>query len=86
MLIKQKSPSLPRNLTLMTFDKLLIVFSTKGKSAIPPLFNDPKILPSASDKAKLFAKNFSKNSDLDDLSLSLPVSLSRTNRNCNVVI
>ena len=29
MLIKQKSPSLPRNLALGTFSKLLIVFSTK---------------------------------------------------------
>ena len=39
----------------------------KGKSAIPPLFNDPEVLSSASDKAKLFTKNFCKNSDLDDL-------------------
>ena len=29
MLLKQKSPSLPRNLALRTFDELLIVFSTK---------------------------------------------------------
>ena len=29
MLLKQKSPSLHRNLALRTFDKLLIVFSTK---------------------------------------------------------
>ena len=34
---------------------------------------------SASDKAKLFAKNFSKNSNLDDSGISLPVFLSRTN-------
>ena len=33
----------------------------KGKSAIPPLFNGPEVLSSASDKAELFAKNFSKN-------------------------
>ena len=33
----------------------------KGKSAIPPLFNGPEVLSSASDKAKLFAKNFSEN-------------------------
>ena len=37
----------------------------KGKSAIPPLFNSPEVLSSASDKAKLFAKNFSMNSNLD---------------------
>ena len=33
----------------------------KGKSAIPPLFNDPVVLSSASNKAKLFPENFSKN-------------------------
>ena len=35
----------------------------KGKSAIPPLFNGPEVLSSASDKAKLFAENFSLNSN-----------------------
>ena len=34
----------------------------KGKSAVPLLFNGPEVLSSASDKAKLFAKTFSKNS------------------------
>ena len=51
----------------------------KGKSAIPPLFNGPKMLSSASDKAKLFAETFSKNSNLDDSGISLPVFSSRTN-------
>ena len=51
----------------------------KGKSAIPPLFNGPEVLSSASDKAKLFAKNFSKNTNLDDSGISLPVFSSRTN-------
>ena len=51
----------------------------KGKSAIPPLFNGPEVLSFASDKAKLFAKNFSKNSDLDDSGISLPFLPSRTN-------
>ena len=51
----------------------------KGKSAIPPLFNGPEVLSSASDKAKLFAKNFSENSNLDDSGISLPVFPSRTN-------
>ena len=51
----------------------------KGKSAIPPLFNGPEVLSSASDKAKLFTENFSKNSNLDDSSISLPVFLSKTN-------
>ena len=37
------------------------------------------MLPSASDKAKLFVENFSKNSNLDDSGISLPVFPSRTN-------
>ena len=71
MLITQKSPSLPRNLALGTF--------AKGKSAIPPPFNGPEVLSSGSDKAILFAENFSKNSHLDDLGIFLPVFPSRTN-------
>ena len=39
------------------------------------------MLSSASDKAKLFAQNFSKNSNLDDSGISLPVFPSRTNLN-----
>ena len=51
----------------------------KGKSAIPPLFNEPEVLSSASDKAKSFAENFSLNSNLDHSGISLPVFPSRTN-------
>ena len=51
----------------------------KGKSAIPPLLNGLEVLSSASDTAKLFVKNFSKNSNLDDSGISLPVFPSRTN-------
>ena len=51
----------------------------KGKSAIPPLLNGLEVLSSASDKAKLFAENFSLNSNLDDSGVSLPVFPSRTN-------
>ena len=36
-------------------------------------------MSSASDKAKLLAKYFSKNSNLDDSGISLPVFPSRTN-------
>ena len=39
---------------------------SNGKSAIPPLFNGQEMLSSASDKAQLFAKNFFKNSNLDN--------------------
>ena len=51
----------------------------KGKSAIPPLFSSPELLSSVSDKAKLFPENYSKNSNLDDSGISLPVFPSRTN-------
>ena len=51
----------------------------KGKTAILSLFNGLEVLPSASDKAKLFAENFSNNSNLDDSGISLPVFLSSTN-------
>ena len=51
----------------------------KGKSAIPPLFNGSEVLSSASDKTKLFAENFSLNSNLDDSGVSLSVFPSRTN-------
>ena len=50
----------------------------KDKSPIPPLFNSLEVLPSASDKAKLLRKNFSKNSNLDDQGISLPVFPSDT--------
>ena len=51
----------------------------KGKSAIPPLLNGPDVLSSASDQGKLFGKNFSKNSNLDDSGISLPLLPSRSN-------
>ena len=63
----------------------------KGKSAIPPLFNGLEVLShvvcccvipwpgGACDKAKLFAENFSWNSNLDASGVSLPVFPSRTN-------
>ena len=51
----------------------------KGKSAIPPLFSSPEVLSSVSDKVKLIAENFSKNSNLDGCGIFLPVFPSRTN-------
>ena len=52
----------------------------KSKSAMRPLLSGPEVLSAASDKAKLFAKNFSKNSNLDDSGISLLVFSSRTNQ------
>ena len=59
---------------------------SKGKSAIPPLFNSPEVLPSASDKAKLFAENFSKNSNLDDSGIALLIFLLELLRNCIIFL
>ena len=50
----------------------------KGKAVIPPLFNRLEVLSSASDKAKLFAKNY----NFDDSGISLPVSLLELMWNC----
>ena len=55
----------------------------KDKFAIPPLFNSPKVLSFVSDKAKLLAENFPKNSNLDDSGIPLPVFPSRTNLKLN---
>ena len=51
----------------------------KDKSAISLLINGPDVLSYASDKAKLFDENFSKNSNLDDSHISLHAFPSRTN-------
>ena len=63
----------------MTFVRIANSVLNISKSAIPPLFNGLEVLLSASDKAKLFAENFSRSSNLDDLGISLPVFPSRTN-------
>ena len=44
------------------------------------------MLSSASDRAKLFAENFSKNSNLDDSGISLPVFPPRTNLKLHIFL
>ena len=57
----------------------------KSKAAMPFLFNGLEMLSSASDKAKLFAKNFFKNSSLNDSGIYLLFFSSRTNlKLCNI--
>ena len=56
MLIKLKSPSLPRNLAPRTNLQIAISVLTKSKYATPSLFNSLEVLSSASDIAKLFVK------------------------------
>ena len=60
---KNKRVSLPRNLALVTFGELLILFSTTVY-----LLNTFPIyrVVFASHEAKLFTENFSKNRNLDD--------------------
>ena len=72
VLIKQKSFTSQK---LGSWDFWLIANSvfSKGKFVIPLLFNGLEVLSSAFDKAKIFAKNSSKNSNLDDSGISLPV-------------
>ena len=77
MLIKQKSPLHPRNLA-RDFWRIANSVLNKSKSAIPPLFNVPEVLSSASDKAKLTAENFSMTSNLDNSDISFLAFSSRT--------
>ena len=56
---------------------------SKGKSAIRPLFNNLEVKSSASDKAKLFAKNFY---NFDDSGISLPVFPTRTNPKLHIPV
>ena len=56
---KIKEYIITRILALQTF---LEIANNEGKSAIPSLLNSPEVLSYASDKAILFAKNFTKNS------------------------
>ena len=67
---KTKKSITSQKLGSWDFCRIAISAPNKGKSAIPPLFNDPEVLPSISNKAKLFPKSFSKNSDLDHSDIS----------------
>ena len=80
---KTKEPITSQKLGSRDFWRIANSVLNKGKSAIPPLFNGPEVLSSASDKAKLFPENFSKNSNLDDSGISLPVFPSRNNLKLN---
>ena len=76
---KTKESITSQRLGSLDFWQIVNSVLNKGKSATPPLFNGPEVLSSASDKAKLFAENFSMNSNLDDSGISSPVFPSRTN-------
>ena len=75
---KTKESITSQKLGSWDFWQIVNRFVNKGKSAVPPLFNGPDVLSSTCDKAKLFAENFSKNSNLDNFGISLPVFRSET--------
>ena len=75
MLLKQKSPSLPRNVALGTFGELLIVFSIKV--ILQYLFYSTNRKCCLLHLIKQSAKNVSTNCSLDDSGISLPVFPSR---------
>ena len=85
MLKKQKSLSFPFLSFPSSLNFLQIANSVfnKGKFALPrPLFSCLEVLSSASDKAKVFAKNFSsfsRNSHLDESGITLPIFSFGTN-------
>ena len=74
-----KEPITSQKLGCHDFWRIANNVLNKGKSAIPPLYNGPELLSSASNKAKLFVENFCKNSNIDDSGISLAVFPSRTN-------
>ena len=63
---------------LLDFWRIANGVLNKGKSAIPLLFNSLEVLSFACHKAKLVAKNSSKNANLDESGIFLPVFPSRT--------
>ena len=78
---KTKEYIIPQKLGSWDFRRIANSVLKKGKSAIPHLVNGLEMLSSASDKAKLLAENFSKNSNVDESGISLLIFPSRANLN-----
>ena len=76
---KAKDSNTSQKLGSRDFWRIANSVPNKGNSALPRLFNGPEVLSSVSAKAKLWAKNFSKNSNCEDLGISLPALPSKTN-------
>ena len=60
------------------FCELLTMFSLNVNVLLPPIFNRSEVLFSGSDKAKMSAEIFFKNSNIDDLGICLPSFASGT--------
>ena len=76
MVIKQKESITSQKLGSRDFWQIANSVLSKGKFVIPPLLKGQDVLYY---KAKVFAKNLSKNSNLDNSGISLPIFPSRTN-------
>ena len=76
---KTKEHITPQKLGSWDFRQIANSVLNRGKSALPHLVNGLEMLSSASDKAKLLAENFSKNSNVDESGISLLTFPSRTN-------
>ena len=70
---KTKASSTCQKVGSRDFWQIANIVLNNGKTTIRSLFNGPEVLSSAFDKAQLFAENFSKNTNLDDSGISLPV-------------
>ena len=79
MLIKQRTPSLPRNLSLGTLGELVIVLSTKLNLLYLLYSTTRRCCFLDLIKQNRFLKTPCKISNLDDSGISLPVFSSRTN-------
>ena len=73
---KTKEPIISQKLGCQDFWQIGNSALNKVKSAIPLLLNGLEVLSSVSDKEKVFAENFSKNSNLDDLGIYLSICFS----------
>ena len=62
---KKEESITSQKLVLRDFWRIADSLLNDGKSAILCLFNGPEMVPSAFDRAKLFAKIFSRNSNLE---------------------
>ena len=80
MLIKQESIT-SQNFGSKDFWQIANSVLNEDKSATPFLFNRLDVLSFTSAKAKLFAKNVSRNSKLNSSGISLPDFPSRTDLN-----
>ena len=82
---KMKESITPQKLGSQCFWWIANSVLNKSKSAIPPLFKGLEVLSSKSDKAKLFAENFSKKCNFDDSCISLLFSPIELIWNCTIL-